>query len=435
MGAPSVRVDRPVEGKPAAGHAVDDRLRLDLDALDATELRRVERPAGDLEERLGGHGGETRTYVRFRATHRGRREGRGWPRSRSVHLAPIPSHVRLNADPPGGILPRMTARAEPIGPLAEVPAAERFDNRELSWLEFNARVLALAEGRDAPLLERVKFLAIFSSNLDEFFQIRVAGLKEQVGAGLTTTSPDGMTAREQLDADQRARPHLMARQHRVVGSQASDLVWRTPASASSTGTSSTAPHRMYLRERFEERIFPVLTPLSVDPAHPFPYISNLSLNLAVVVREPETRRRPVRAGEGAAVAPAVHGAARRRPLRPDRAGDRGVDLDLAVPGDGGHRGASVPRDAGRRPRARDRRSRRPPRGDRVGAPAARTVAGGRPPRGPPVDAEGLPRAPAAGAGVDGLDVYVTNSHARPRRLWAADRARPARPQVRAVDRA
>src|SRR5918997_3080597 len=94
----------------------------------------------------------------------------------------------------------MTARAEPSVALPiTVPAAERFYNRELSWLEFNARVLSLAERSDVPLLERVKFLAIFNSNLDEFFQIRVAGLEEQIGAGLPSTSPDGMSASEQLE--------------------------------------------------------------------------------------------------------------------------------------------------------------------------------------------------------------------------------------------
>src|SRR3712207_775788 len=175
----------------------------------------------------------------------------------------------------------MTARAEPsVALLAMVPAAERFDNRELSWLEFNARVLALAERADVPLLERVKFLAIFNSNLDEFFQIRVAGLKEQIGAGLTSTSPDGMTASEQLERISERVRTLMARQHRV-------WVRSIRPRLANAGVKVVdweqldASAQLFCRERYEERIYPVLTPLSVDPARPFPYISNLSLNLAV----------------------------------------------------------------------------------------------------------------------------------------------------------
>jgi polyphosphate kinase len=185
------------------------------------------------------------------------------------------------------MLPRMTVSAEPIGPLAEVPAAERFDNRELSWLEFNARVLALAERADVPLLERVKFLAIFNSNLDEFFQIRVAGLKEQIGAGLTSTSPDGMTASEQLERISERVRTLMARQHRVWVRSIRPRLANAGIRVVDWDQLDAAARR-FCRERYEERIYPVLTPLSVDPAHPFPYISNLSLNLAVGVRQPET---------------------------------------------------------------------------------------------------------------------------------------------------
>ena len=103
--------------------------------------------------------------------------------------------------------------AEPA--FASVPPSRRFANRELSWLDFNARVLALAEDNVRPLLERVRFLAIFSNNLDEFFQIRVAGLKEQLSVGLATTSPDGMTAREQLDEISGRVRLLMKRQHQI----------------------------------------------------------------------------------------------------------------------------------------------------------------------------------------------------------------------------
>ncbi|HTG48603.1 MAG TPA: polyphosphate kinase 1 [Actinomycetota bacterium] len=180
-----------------------------------------------------------------------------------------------------------TTRPVVLERIADVPPRERFDNRELSWLEFDARVLALAENGDLPLLERVRFLAIFQANLDEFFQIRVAGLKEQVRAGLPATSPDGMTPPEQLERISERVRTLLARQHHTwsrslrprlanAGIRILDWAQLDPAAA------------LHLRETFEERVYPILTPLSVDPVHPFPYISNLSLNLAVEVRDPAT---------------------------------------------------------------------------------------------------------------------------------------------------
>ncbi len=174
--------------------------------------------------------------------------------------------------------------------VASVPPSSRFANRELSWLDFDARVLALAEDNARPLLERVRFLAIFGINLDEFFQIRVAGLKEQVSVGLSTTSPDGMTAREQLDAISRRVRMLMKRQNQIW---AKSVRPRLDAAGISVvdWEDLGADDRVHLRQTFEKRVFPILTPLSVDPAHPFPYISDLSLNLAVVVRDPSTQIR------------------------------------------------------------------------------------------------------------------------------------------------
>ncbi|MEX0984368.1 MAG: polyphosphate kinase 1 [Actinomycetota bacterium] len=173
---------------------------------------------------------------------------------------------------------------------SDVPASERFDNRELSWLEFDARVLALAESPDRPLLERVKFLAIFGDNLDEFFQIRVAGLKEQILAGLASTSPDGMAPAEQLERISARIRTLMARQHktwaRSIRPRLADAGIRVVGWDELDEAAA-----LYLRETYEERIYPILTPLSVDPSHPFPYISNLSLNLAVEVGDPDTGRR------------------------------------------------------------------------------------------------------------------------------------------------
>ncbi|HUL85401.1 MAG TPA: polyphosphate kinase 1 [Actinomycetota bacterium] len=169
--------------------------------------------------------------------------------------------------------------------VAEVPPRERFDNRELSWLEFNARVLALAENGDLPLLERVRFLAIFQDNLDEFFQIRVAGLKEQVRAGLPPTSPDGMTPSEQLERISERVRTLLARQHHTWSRSLRPRLANAGIRILDWGQLDEAA-MLHVRAAFEERVYPILTPLSVDPVHPFPYISNLSLNLAVEVRDP-----------------------------------------------------------------------------------------------------------------------------------------------------
>ncbi|MEX0754542.1 MAG: polyphosphate kinase 1 [Actinomycetota bacterium] len=173
-------------------------------------------------------------------------------------------------------------------PQDEAHPGPRFINRELSWLEFNARVLALAEDATVPLLERVKFLAIYSTNLDEFFQVRVSGLQEQRGAGVTgTAAPDGMTPAEQLEAIRERVLQLQGRVDRTLVQELlpaleSERIRVEPWSALST------EDRMFLSDQFRESMFPVLTPLSVDPAHPFPYISSLSLNLAAIVRDPMT---------------------------------------------------------------------------------------------------------------------------------------------------
>src|SRR6476660_8609170 len=160
----------------------------------------------------------------------------------------------------------------------------RYLNRELSMLEFQARVLALAEDSSVPLLERAKFLAIFSGNVDEFFQVRVAGIKEQVAVGVRSTSPDGLDQVEQLRA-------IRARVEELVTRQAVAFTKEIAPALQEAGVAFTrwgeldADAQAQLTRVFEDRIFPVLTPLAVDPAHPFPYISNLSLNLAVVVRD------------------------------------------------------------------------------------------------------------------------------------------------------
>ena len=182
-----------------------------------------------------------------------------------------------------------SALLEPLeAPRPPVPSdlpADRFINRETSWLDFNARVLALAEDVSTPLLERAKFLAIFASNLDEFYMVRVAGLMRREATGLAVRSADGLRPRAQLELISQTTAQLTDRAARcftdeVVPSLAhagiSIRLWHQ----------LTADQQHRLHQYFHEQIFPVLTPLAVDPAHPFPYISGLSLNLAVTVREP-----------------------------------------------------------------------------------------------------------------------------------------------------
>jgi polyphosphate kinase len=179
--------------------------------------------------------------------------------------------------------------SEPMEASPELPVdlESRYLNRELSWLDFNERVLALAEDPTRPLLERVKFLAIYAQNLDEFFQIRVSGLLEQRDAGVASTTADGLRADQQL-TDIRFRAEAL--QQRVdnlfVGQlrPAMDKAGIRIVDWSELGDLE----RGELEVEFTERISPVLTPLSVDPAHPFPYISDLSLNLAALVRDPVT---------------------------------------------------------------------------------------------------------------------------------------------------
>ncbi len=185
---------------------------------------------------------------------------------------------RLEAD----TLSRTRAVLEDHTPTDEL---RRLFNRELGWLGFNERVLALAARQDIPILERAKFLAIFTDNLDEFFQVRVAGLMEQVAAGVTTSSPDGMRPAQHLAAIRPYVQQLSERQGALFAEVATGLA--AEGIRFSDWSSLDDDDQKWLVEEFEERVFPVLTPLAVDPAHPFPYISNLSLNLAVSVRDPE----------------------------------------------------------------------------------------------------------------------------------------------------
>src|SRR5690242_7420089 len=164
----------------------------------------------------------------------------------------------------------------PISP-EELPLPhERFLNREESWLQFNQRVLEMAEDPSLPLLERVRFLAIFASNLDEFFRVRVAGLKRRMATGLLLRTKSGLKPREELAriaaiADDLAQRHSTCFQERVLPQLAAEDIeivrWDDLG----------REERSEMRKLFRERVRPVLTPLAVDPAHPFPYISGLSL--------------------------------------------------------------------------------------------------------------------------------------------------------------
>ncbi len=176
-----------------------------------------------------------------------------------------------------------------IGDLADVPSGAAFINRELSWLDFNERVLAVAEDQSLPLLERLKFLAIYAGNLDEFYQVRVATLRRQQIAAPGLRSADGLDATTQLALiAERTAP--LAKRHSQVFTR--DIKPRLARAGIRVLRWRQVPEDVQaeLTANFIERIFPVLTPLAVDPGHPFPYISNLSLNLAVWLRDPGDRR-------------------------------------------------------------------------------------------------------------------------------------------------
>ncbi|WP_319446982.1 MULTISPECIES: RNA degradosome polyphosphate kinase [unclassified Mycobacterium] len=179
------------------------------------------------------------------------------------------------------------ATAESVDPADTQPLPDdRYLNRELSWLDFNSRVLALAADPSLPLLERAKFLAIFSSNLDEFYMVRVAGLKRRDEMGLSVRSADGLSPREQLR-------RIGERTQQIASRHAKEFMESVrPALADQgiivvTWAQLDDDERGRLSTYFHEQVFPVLTPLAVDPAHPFPFVSGLSLNLAITVKQPD----------------------------------------------------------------------------------------------------------------------------------------------------
>lgn len=170
--------------------------------------------------------------------------------------------------------------------VESIPDSELFFNRELAWLEFNRRVLHQALDQNTPLLERVQFLNIFTSNLDEFFQKRVGGLKRQIAAGVASKSVDGLTPREQIAAIRKTVFPMLDQQancfrNDILPALKKENVHLLP------WTQLTDADRKFTTEYFQNRVFPVLTPLSVDSGHPFPFISNLSLSLAFIIAHPD----------------------------------------------------------------------------------------------------------------------------------------------------
>jgi len=179
------------------------------------------------------------------------------------------------------------AKTKEIVATVDLSSPRYYFNRELSWLEFNRRVLQEANDPRTPLLERVKFAAIFASNLDEFFMVRVASLQRQVEAQVTTLSPDGRTPQQQLDEiSQRLHPMVAQLQELFENELRPQLAAEGVYVLKYDELDSA--QRRYLKHYFEERVFPILTPLAVDPSHPFPLMSNLSLNLAIVLEDPDT---------------------------------------------------------------------------------------------------------------------------------------------------
>ena len=189
---------------------------------------------------------------------------------------PKPSHRRKHAPRPP---------VDPDAAVAGPDEADHFLNREVQWLGFNERVLHMALDERTPLLERIAFLAIFNSNLDEYFQKRVGGLKRQIKAGLTQRSPDGKTASEQLASIRKLVLPMLARQatcftEELKPALSAEGIHLLPWSKLSEADRATA------NDYFENQLFPLLTPLAVDPGHPFPFLSNLSTSLGVMLRPP-----------------------------------------------------------------------------------------------------------------------------------------------------
>lgn len=192
---------------------------------------------------------------------------------------------RSSKSAPGGRRTGEGARDATAHAPAVEPSPQRFINRELSWLAFNERVLEEARNVRHPLLERVRFLSISGSNLDEFYMVRVAGLKGQVEAGVEFPSQDGLSPREQLAAIHQRAAEIMRSQQAIWGELRAELA---QAGFQVLEVEELAePERAWLQRYFDEEIFPLLTPIAVDPAHPFPFLPNLGLGMVMQLRRAE----------------------------------------------------------------------------------------------------------------------------------------------------
>src|SRR5919112_1204058 len=200
----------------------------------------------------------------------------------SAEEGPLDSTLRVVADA-FDVDPPYVPEADDL----DLSFPDRFLDRELSWLRLNQRVLELAEDDSLPLLERVRFLAIFASNLDEFYMVRVAGLKRRIAAGVAGRAASGLLPREVLHEILETTADLATRHAHVFRDQVIPALCEQSIEVV-RWEGLDKDEQKAAKKVFKDRVFPVLTPLAVDPAHPFPYISGLSLNLAVLVRNPKT---------------------------------------------------------------------------------------------------------------------------------------------------
>jgi polyphosphate kinase len=205
-----------------------------------------------------------------------------------------PGAARASATGPGGAHGDRDRIGDPVPAVPQVlegmHGPERFLDREASWIAFNSRVLELAEDPELHLLERVQFLSIVASNLDEFFMVRVAGLKRRIATGIARPAASGLSPAEQMEAISLRAHELQARHARAFHELVRPELARESIHLVGWGDLDAATRERITRD-FHQRVFPILTPLAVDPAHPFPYISGLSLNLAVMVRNPQSGKR------------------------------------------------------------------------------------------------------------------------------------------------
>lgn len=197
-------------------------------------------------------------------------------------------------------------------------------NRELTWLSFNQRVLSEAENTQNPLLERVKFLAIVNSNLDEFFMKRIGGLKQQVGAGINTLSADGRTPQQQIDDCYAVVKRIDTDIQRIMKSLTTEL--QSEQIEILTFNQLSNEQQQQMRQYFYDNVYPLLTPQAIDPAHPFPFVSNLSLNLLIKLAYPEEER----FGLARLKVPVGQGSKRFIPIKDDLPGDRFIPLEALI---------------------------------------------------------------------------------------------------------